>query len=183
MNYEIKQIAERLRGLRELLEIEKSELAEVCGMTEDAYDRIESGESDIPLSVLDQISKHYGMGLSVLMFGDEPHMSGYYVTRAGSGPSVERSKAYKYEALASGFKDRRATPFIVTVEPNENEDVTLNRHEGQEFNYIIEGAISFVIEGKEIVLNTGDSIYFNPLRAHGMKALNNEPAKFLAIIL
>ncbi len=183
MNCEIKQIAERLRGLRELLEIEKADLAVVCGMTEEAYDEIESGETDIPLSVLDQISKHYGMGLSVLMFGDDPHMSGYYVTRAGSGPSVERSKAYKYEALSTGFIDRRATPFIVTVEPNDNQEVTLNRHEGQEFNYMLEGSIHFVIEGKEIVLNAGDSIYFNPQRAHGMKALNNEPAKFLAIIL
>ncbi len=183
MNYEIRQIAERLRGLRELLDLETSDLAQVCGMTEEAYRMIESGEVDIPVSVLDQISKHYGMGLSVLMFGDEPHMSGYYVTRAGKGPSVERSKAYKYEALASGFIDRRATPFIVTVEPNDKTDVTLNKHEGQEFNYILEGSISFVIEGKEIVLNAGDSIYFNPLRAHGMKALNNEPAKFLAIIL
>ncbi len=183
MNYEIKQIAGRIRGLRELLDIDKSELATVCGMTEEAYDIMESGEADISLSVLNQISRHYGMGLSVLMFDDEPHMNGYYVTRAGNGPSVERTKAYKYEALASGFIDKWATPFVVTVEPNEDTDIKLNKHNGQEFNYMLEGAISFVIEGKEIVLKAGDSIYFNPQRAHGMKALNNEPAKFLAIIL
>jgi quercetin dioxygenase-like cupin family protein len=39
------------------------------------------------------------------------------------------------------------------------------------------------IDGKEIVLEEGDSIYFDATKPHGMKALNNEKARFLAIIL
>ena len=48
---------------------------------------------------------------------EEPKMSSYFLTRKGAGVSVERTKAYKYEALASGFRRRIADPFIVTVEP------------------------------------------------------------------
>ena len=51
------------------------------------------------------------------MFGEEPHMCSYFLTRRGKGMSVERKYAYKYQSLASGFSGRRADPFLVTVEP------------------------------------------------------------------
>ena len=69
------------------------------------------------LSALPKIARKYGIALDVLMFGEEPKMSSYFLTRCGSGVSVERTKAYKYQSLASGFRGRKADPFIVTVEP------------------------------------------------------------------
>lgn len=182
MNQQIQQIANRLKGLRDALDIEIAEIAAICGVTEAQYLEIESGESDIPVSILHKISHHYNIELSTLMFGDEAHMSSYYLTRAGKGPAVERSKAYKYQALASGFKGREVTPFMVTVEPNDN-PISLNSHEGQEFNLILKGQMLFHINGKELILNTGDSIYFNSALPHGMKALGDEHVEFLAVIV
>jgi quercetin dioxygenase-like cupin family protein len=40
-----------------------------------------------------------------------------------------------------------------------------------------------IIDGHEITLNEGDSIYFDSGYKHAMKALNNEQVKFLAIVL
>jgi quercetin dioxygenase-like cupin family protein len=40
-----------------------------------------------------------------------------------------------------------------------------------------------IIAGHEIILNEGDSIYFDSGHIHAMKALNNEQVKFLAIVL
>ncbi|MDD4379390.1 MAG: cupin domain-containing protein, partial [Dysgonamonadaceae bacterium] len=37
--------------------------------------------------------------------------------------------------------------------------------------------------GKNHILNEGDSIYFDSTLPHGMKALHNQPVKFLAVIL
>mgnify|MGYP003483676156 FL=1 len=118
------------------------------------------------------------------MFGEEPKMSSYFLTRAGKGVSVERSKAYKYEALASGFRDRKIDPFIVTVEPKgDDAPLHLNSHSGQEICYILEGSLLVNLGGKEIVLNPGDSLYFDSLQPHGMKALDGKPARFLAAIM
>jgi quercetin dioxygenase-like cupin family protein len=39
------------------------------------------------------------------------------------------------------------------------------------------------INGKNLILNEGDSIYFDSSLPHGMKALNEKPVKFLAVIL
>ena len=180
----IKSIANRLRGLREVLELSAQEVAESCHLRVEEYMALESGESDISVNVLQTIARRYGISLDVLMFGEEPKMNAYFITRAGAGVSVERRKAYKYEALASGFRDRKADPFIVTVEPAPTDaPMHLNSHEGQEMNYVLEGRLLIGLNGKEIVLNTGDSLYFDSGLPHGMKALDGKTVRFLAIIM
>ena len=110
MEEAIKQIGERLKGLRDVLDIPAEEVAETCGIPLEKYMKIESGEVDITISNLMKIAKKYGVSADALMFAEEPHMRSYFV-------SVERTKAYKYQSLASGFANRKAEVFIVTVEP------------------------------------------------------------------
>ena len=102
----IQSIATRLRGLREALELTQEEVAASCNLPVGQYREMESGTADFSVNVLQTISRHYGISLDVLMFGEEPKMNAYFITRAGKGVSVERQKAYKYEALAAGFRDR-----------------------------------------------------------------------------
>lgn len=184
MNDQIKQIAERLRGLREVLELTVEQLSAECDISAEEYSRAETGEYDISVSMLQKVARQYNVALDALMFGEEPKMASYFVTRAGKGVSIERTKAYKYQSLASGFINRDADPFIVTVEPKD-EDVAMsyNSHNGQEFNYILEGRMLISIAGKELILNQGDSIFFNSKLMHGMKALDGNKVRFLAIIM
>ena len=162
MNEQIKQIAERLRGLRDVLELTAEDIARDSDISAEEYRLAETGDYDISVSMLQKIARTYNVALDALMFGEEPKMSSYFVTRAGKGISIERTKAYKYQSLASGFMNRTADPFIVTVEPKAiDEPIHYNKHNGQEFNLVIEGRMLINIEGKEIILNQGDSIYFN----------------------
>jgi len=181
MEEQIRQIAERIKGLRDSLEITVEEMAEKCKRTPDEIRNYEAGETDIPMNFLFELAQQYNIATSTLISGEEPRMTSYFLTRFGKGKSVERNKAYKYQALASGFKHPKAEPFEVTVEPNDKE-MNLNSHKGEEFNYIIEGKMLFRINDKDLILNQGDSIYFDSSNMHGMKALDNQPVKFLAII-
>lgn len=184
MNDQIRQIAERLRGLREALELSTDDVARTCEVSVDEYRIAESGEADISISMLQKIARKYDISLDALMFGEEPKMSSYFLTRAGMGVSIERTKAYKYQSLASGFMNRKADPFIVTVEPKpDDEPIHFNAHSGQEFNMVLSGRMLFNINGKELILNQGDSIYFNSKQPHGMKALDGETLQFLAVIM
>jgi transcriptional regulator with XRE-family HTH domain len=184
MNEQIKQIAARLAGLRDALEITPEEMSRVCNLSVEEYLRLESGTVDISVSILHQIAQVYGVGLTTLMFGDEPKMNTYFITRKGKGVSVERTKAYKYQSLAAGFAGRKADPFLVTVHPKPDDEAPyLNSHAGQEYNLILEGRMLLQINGKDLTLEAGDSIYFNSELPHGMKALNGEKVRFLAIIL
>lgn len=184
MDDPIKQIAERLRGLREVLELTPKDIANDCDISEDEYLQAESGNADISVSMLQKVARTYGVALEALMFGEEPKMSSYFVTRSGKGTSIERTQTYRYQSLAAGFRNRVADPFIVTVEPkSEDEPTQYNSHNGQEFNLILEGRMLISMDGKEIILNEGDSIYFNSKLPHGMKALDGKTVRFLAVIM
>lgn len=182
MNEQIKQIAERLRGLRDALDIPVATMAEAAMVDESEYIRYESGEKDIPVSLLHNISTHFNIEMTALLFGEEPRMRTYFLTRKGQGVAIERTKAYKYQSLAAGFAGRNADPFIVTVEPSDK-PIHLNTHAGQEFNYVLDGKMLLDINGKELILEEGDSLYFNAELPHGMKALDNRTVRFLAVIL
>ena len=184
MNEQIRQIAERLAGLRDALEITPAEMAKTCGLSTEEYLALESGTVDISVSVLHKIAQAYGVELTTLMFGDEPRMNAYFITRKGKGVAVERTRAYKYQSLAAGFVGRKADPFLVTVHPHaEDEPIFLNTHAGQEFNLVLSGRMLLQINGKDLILEKGDSVYFDSALPHGMKALDGEKVRFLAIIL
>ena len=183
MDEQIKQIAERLRGLRDVLELTAEDIARDCDISAEEYRLAETGDYDISVSMLQKIARHYGIALDALMFGEEPKMSSYFLTRAGKGTSIERTKAYKYQSLAAGFMNRTADPFIVTVEPKPDVPIHYNSHNGQEFNLVLEGRMLISIDGKDLILNEGDSLYFNSKLLHGMKALDGKTVRFLAIIM
>jgi quercetin dioxygenase-like cupin family protein len=183
MNKQIQEIAQRIRGLRDIMEVTTDEMAQISQAPYAEYLGYESGDKDIPVSVLQNIAKHFNLELTTLLFGSEPNMKAFYLTRAGQGTAMERSQAYKYQDLAAGFSGRKADPFIVTVEPKPaGTPVHLNSHDGQEFNYVLEGMLLLSVDGHDLTLEEGDSLYFDASKPHGMKALGGRPVKFLAII-
>jgi len=182
MNTQITQIAERLRGLRDSLELSTAEVASKCGVSKDEYENYESGNSDIPMSFICEVAQTFGVETTALISGNDPHSLAYSVTRKGTGASVERTKFYKYQALAHGFRHAKAEPFEVTVEPC-TQSIQLNTHSGQEFNYMLEGTMQLQVAGNEITLHEGDSIYFDASKPHGMIALGDKKVRFLAIII
>lgn len=179
----IENVARRLRGLRDALDLTEQEIAENCGIDTETYRRYESGSTDIPVSFIYTLAQRYGVEMPAILFGEDPRISSYFVTRSGKGYRVERTKVYSYQSLAFGFSHKAMNPFLVTVEPGDNKDVTRNCHKGQEFNYVVEGRMLLHIGNNEIVLSEGDSIIFDSDIPHGMKALDGKRVKFLAIII
>ena len=55
MNEQIKQIAERLRGLRDVLDLTPEEVAENCQLSVEAYLEMESGNKDISVSAFNRL--------------------------------------------------------------------------------------------------------------------------------
>jgi quercetin dioxygenase-like cupin family protein len=181
MEDQLKQIGERLRGLRDVLDLTAEEVAETIGISVEKYEKIEAGELDITISNLMKIAHKYGVSTEELIFAESPHMKSYFVVRKGQGMSIERTKAYKYQSLVGGFVNHKADVFIVTVEPKPDaHTVYKNSHAGQEFNLVLEGKMELYIGGKTIVLEEGDSIYFDSTKPHGMLAIGDKAVKFLA---
>jgi quercetin dioxygenase-like cupin family protein len=73
-------------------------------------------------------------------------------------------------------------PFLVTFEVKDPEDVIKFSHEGEEFAFVLEGQLEFSSDGETIVLNPGDSLYFDSDQLHGFRAVGDSPAKALITV-
>jgi transcriptional regulator with XRE-family HTH domain len=184
MNEQIQLIGARIKELREIEGISAESLAHELNIESTLFSAYESGNTDIPVGFLYQFAQRFNIELSALLKGEEPKLHVYSIVRKGKGLNVDRRKQYKYENLASNFIQKKAEPFIVSVDPvASNSQLDFNSHPGQEFNYVLEGTLMVMVDGHEIILNSGDSIYFDSGYNHAMKALNNRQARFLAVIV
>ncbi len=181
---ELKQIAMRIKGLREILDLSPENVAKDAGLSLEEYMAYENGERDFSFGVLYNIAKVFNVDLTVLMTGDVPKLSNATLTRKGQGFKFNRNEAYGYQHLAYTFRNKKAEPFLVTVEYDpDKEDPTPNTHEGQEFDYVVEGTLVIMVNGHEYVLNEGDSLYYDSSYPHAMWAKDCKYAKFLAIVM
>ncbi len=176
------EIAARLRGARDAAGFTVESAAEALKLEPEVYAAIEAGTRDLPMGLLPQIGTLFGIESSAILTGGDSHARVFAVTRRGKGAVVERRKAYHYEHLAARFNGPRMEPFLVTVAPKPGEPFSLNTHDGQEFNLVVGGTLELMSNGNLLVLEEGDSVYFDATRPHGMRARGDRPARFIAII-
>lgn len=183
MNKQIKLIGQRIRDLREIAEISEQEIADYLRISLETYRSYEDGIEDMPISILYELANKFGVDFSAILSGDAPKLSVYQFVKAGQGLNIDRRSQYTYQSLAPNFAKKSIEPFLVTVPVSKDDDsIHMTCHPGQEFNYILEGRVCIIINGKEIIMEKGDSLIFNSQSWHGMKALDGKEAKFLAIV-
>jgi transcriptional regulator with XRE-family HTH domain len=182
MTEHIMEIANRLKELREIENISVERMSELTGVPVKKIQEYENGTVDIPIGYLTEAAIHYHVEITEIITGEKPRLHMYTICRAGRGVSVERMKEYEFQALASNFVRRKCNPYLVIVNPDEDMPPYVNAHEGQEFDYILEGKMKMVIEEKEVILNEGDCIYLDSTFRHAIKGIGKQ-AKFLAVVL
>ena len=82
---QIAQVAARLKGLRDALELTTGQIAKDFNITEETYIAYESGDMDIPINFLQKVASRFNVELHALLFNEDPRMKSYFVTRAGRG--------------------------------------------------------------------------------------------------
>jgi mannose-6-phosphate isomerase-like protein (cupin superfamily) len=180
MQNTIDQAPGRIKELREVEEISAMDMATDIGIPLETYLGYESGELDIPISVLYKIANRLGTDTTVLLTGESPRMDTASVCRAGKGVEVERYPGYEFASLAYNFKNRTMEPLLVSLDPDKPPAAAVS-HSGQEFNYVLEGVVKVTVDKREYLLEAGDSIYFNALLPHGQSAVK-VPSRFITII-
>ena len=180
VNEQIKQIAQRIKYLRDAVDMSEQEVANAISISLDEYLAYENGEKDIPISVIYASAAALGVDATELILGEAPRMAEYCVTRKDAGVMIERYPGYSFEALAHNFIGRDKEPMIVTLSAGDKRSPLVS-HSGQEFNYVLEGVVEVTVGTRTMRLEAGDSIYFNASLPHGQHT-DIGTAKFLTII-
>ncbi len=177
-----KEIAPRLLGLREAVGFSIEELAAKVGVTSDVVYTYEQGETEIPVSYLADVARACGVDLTALVSGNDAYLHTYTLVRKDQGLAVKRRKDYDYQNLAARLTGRCMEPFLVRVPHKEEDALSWNVHNGQEFIYMLEGRLELWLDSKRIVLEPGDSVYFESRTPHALRGLDGQDAVFLDVI-
>ena len=184
MTEQLMEIGQRLKGLREIVGLSEEQMAARCDMDVEALREYERGERDFSFSFLYSAAGVLGVDVVDLMSGDSPKLSVCSMVKNGEGFEIERRKAYNYKHLAYTFRNKKAEPFMVEVEPkNGDEKPVQHAHGGQEFNYVVEGSMDFHLGDIVYTLEAGDSVYFDSGIPHAMKAQNGKKTRFIAVVV
>ena len=184
-----KIVGEKIKSLRETKQISLSELAERTGLAEEQINRIESNV-DIPsLAPLIKIARALGVRLGTFL--DDQDEVGAVVCRkeelnnstiSFSNNAMNARTHMQYHSLSNSKADRHMEPFIIDIEATDETNYELSSHEGEEFIFVMEGAVEIAYGKKTHVIEAGDSIYYDSIVPHHVHGYQGQAAKILAVV-
>ena len=186
MDYSLKEVAGRIKDLREAKGYTPAELAKLTGVTVEDYLLLEQGETDFSFTFIYKCAKACDVEVVDLLEGRSTTLTSFAITRRGDGLKILKQHGVEYNNLAPKFKDKLAEPFLVKfpyIPEEQNAPIKLSSHNGQEFDVIVKGSLKVQVGNHVDVLHEGDSIFYNSLIPHGMIAVSEGGCEFHAVVL
>jgi quercetin dioxygenase-like cupin family protein/DNA-binding XRE family transcriptional regulator len=178
-----KTIGASIRRLRTERGLSLTDAAKSASLTKSALSKIETGQISAPISTMLRIADALKVPLAEF-FSEGRAQRNFALTRKGAGTPIVRDGTqfgYAYEALALAMPNKRAEPFLLTIAPGDPKGHF--QHDGQEFIYMLSGKLEFSVGEETMVLEPGDSIYFDPNLPHSSRAVGKSPAKYLCVFV
>ena len=170
-----------VRTLRKKSNLTLSQLSNASGLSLSAISKIENNQispSFINLIRLAEGLKMHIADLVTVKPSTQAPSARLAVTRKSEQTFTEADH-YGFSALCSNLQHKRMKPLITRVSP-ETEDYPVEKvaHHGEEFIYVLEGAIDIRTEYyKPVRLEKGDSMYFDSSMPHCYVSSTNEEAE------
>ncbi len=182
----LKEVAERIREMREITGISISDMAEKTEVSIEEYKLYEDGTKDFPFTFIHKCALAFEIGITDLLEGKSAHLSSYTVTRKGQGQETAKEDGISIQNLAPLFRKKIAEPYWVKYEYSkelQDKPIHLTKHSGQEFDFVMSGRLKVQIGDNVEYLSEGDSIYYNSSTPHGMIAVDGSDCLFVAVVL
>ena len=171
----------RLRSARKRFGWTLAEAAERSGVSITTISRAERGQLALSYEKFSALGRALRMDMGALFAeaGREAQaFEGPILTRAGRGVTY-RGSSFSYEFLATQAAGKQMNPILGTVHARAIEGPEdFARHEGEEFVYVLSGAVRVHFETGEVVkLGKGDSLYFDSRVGHAYVSTSRQLAK------
>ncbi|MBW1896002.1 MAG: helix-turn-helix transcriptional regulator [Deltaproteobacteria bacterium] len=179
-------IGQRVRRVREEKGLTVEDVSQRTGLDSGYLTQVETGEASPPLGALIRIAKALDMKLGRFISSGE--VKPFTIVRKDERRVVSRYTSaqgdqygYTYESLAPDKKDRDMEPFMVTLVPS-GAKTELSAHAGQEFIYVLEGAMEVTLDDYTDVLLPGDSVYYDSTVPHLVRCHGDKETVILAVL-
>ncbi len=168
----------RLRKLRLGRDWSVEALSEATGQTPDFIQQVEAEELAPPVAFLLRLAAALNVDPGTFLRKEE--QEAIHDRRLES--YVRRTQNYSYQTLTEGSGSDHLRAFMVTIEPHHTHKPVAYKHEGEEFVFVLSGALELMLGEKAHVLKPGEHIHFNSYTPHKLKSLSGEPTRCLVVL-
>ena len=155
-------IGERLRLRRKELKLSMKEVAVSSGLSIGFISQVERGLTSPSLTSLTAIANF--LRSDVTNFLSQPKSKSSITRNEERDVYTINKNGLQYERLSVSFPGHTLNSVIIHEMPgHKTESIS---HEGEEFFFILEGAITIYIDGVVNILEAGDSLHFDSSRSH-----------------
>jgi transcriptional regulator with XRE-family HTH domain len=183
------KLGEKIRDLRLNKRCTLSQVAGKTGLSIPLLSQIENNAVSPPVATLLRIAKALEVNIGFFFREEESRDQAVVVRRDERKRTFRRMHAhqhqeggYLYEALAYKKNSKHMEPFWVEFEPKKKEGLSFLNHRGEEFLFLFRGRLAFHYREDEIVLEAGDSLYFDSGVPHSFRALGGKKAQGIAVV-
>lgn len=162
-----------------------AEVSRRTGVAISTLSKIENGQTQPAYSVLTRLAAGLEIDFVDLLGGTaNPRFSGAAraITRAGQGVHF-RTDMGLYEALGADLAAKSLQPMVIEIPPPSADSPSVrSAHRGEEFVYVLDGAVVFEMSPyAPVVLEKGDSVYFDGAMDHGFHAVGPQSGRILSV--
>lgn len=186
MEPNIKEVAGRIRALREDMDLTLQEMAEATGRSTAEYAAQESGEEDLSFTFLYKCAEKFGVDVIELLTGENPHLTGLLAHARGRGPFHQAPRWLRVPAQGAAFPPQagralRGHRSLFGRGAGRARAPVPSRGPGARLHHLRSDAIR--LRGPRGDPESGDVVMYDSGRGHGMIATGGEPCVFLAIVM
>jgi transcriptional regulator with XRE-family HTH domain len=186
-DFEEIRVGERIKSLRETRGLSLKEVADRTGFSTALLSQMENHLVSPSLGTIIKLAKAFG--IQVGDFFGETRREPFTIVRKDERKRVSRfaskdgvAYGYSYESLGFDKKDRHMEPFIVTLEPATLKSSKTSTHDGEEFIFVLEGAMEVILGDHTDILYPGDAIYYDSNVSHRVQCHEGIITKILAVL-
>ena len=176
-------VGERLKSLREAMDLSLRDLAERSGVSAPMLSQVERGETSPTLAVAERIAAGLDLTLSQLLRLDEDRH--VVVVRAGEGRR-RRKRGHSVEELTPPLPGQRADVSVHSLAPGAAtggpDDPPMHEPGSRETAVVVEGEVDLFIDGERHQLAGGDSVTFDADLPHHFENNGGADARLIAVI-
>ena len=110
---QVREVAARIRELREISGYSVAEMARMTDVTEETYQAYENARMDLPFTFLHKCALTFKVEMIDLLEGRSAMLSSYTITRKGAGEVTAREQGIDIRNLAPMFRKKISEPYFV----------------------------------------------------------------------
>lgn len=174
------KIGERLKKLRLTRNWTLSDVAQLTGISVGTLSKLENGKTNLNFSSVNKLAEGLRVPVTELTSPSTEGSGRRAITLGGDGV-VFNSPDADYEVLCSGVSGQNQGFLRATIKMRElDPSMEWHRHGGEEFIYVLSGAIELHTEFYEpLSLKEGDSILFDSSMGHHYLTTSEQNAECL----